>query len=91
MQVLEVEVWALELFSWEQGRIHSYPSRVRVGRGHISGRFPDWKILNSKGLEKKIDTTPNFLHSGPKKDVESEYDIYFGQILANKIRNGFLY
>ena len=57
-----------------------------------TGRFPDWKILNSKGLEKKkIDTTSNFLHRGPKKGVESEYDIYFGQILANKIRNGFLY
>ena len=30
------------------------------------------------------------LHRGAKKGVESEYDIHFGQILANKIRNGFL-
>ena len=39
--------------------------------------------------KKKKDTTPNFLHRGPKKGVETEYDIYFGQILANKIRNVF--
>ena len=42
-----------------------------------------------KGFRKKKDTTPNFLHRVPKKDEESEYDINFGQILANKIRNGF--
>ena len=40
--------------------------------------------------KKKKDTTPNFLHRGPIKGVESEYDIYFGQILANKIRTHFL-
>ena len=45
----------------------------------------------SKKKRKKKDTTPNFLHRGPKEGVESEYDIYFGQILANKIRNGFLW
>ena len=44
-----------------------------------------------KGFRKKKDTTPNFLHRVPKNGVESEYDIHFGQILANKIRNSFLY
>ena len=47
------------------------------------------KISKKKKIKK--DTTPNFLHRGPKKGVESEYDIHFGQLLANKIRNGFLY
>ena len=40
-------------------------------------------------ISKKKDTTPSFLHRGPKKGVEQEYDIHFGQILANKIRTHF--
>ena len=43
-----------------------------------------------KGFRKKKDTTPNFLHNMSKNGVESEYDIHFGQILAIKIRYGFL-
>ena len=39
--------------------------------------------------KKKQRHHPNCLHRGPKKDVESEYDIYFGQILANRIKNVF--
>ena len=52
----------------------------------LTGRNPGWKFLKKK----KKDTTPNFLHSVPKKGVESEYDIHFGQILAKEIKYGFL-
>ena len=27
---------------WKQGRIHGYPSRVRVGRGHNLGQWNIW-------------------------------------------------
>ena len=55
--------------------------------GHTRPGIHDEKFLKKK--EKK-DTTPKFLHRGPKDGVKSEYHIHFGQILANKIRNGFL-
>ena len=50
-------------------------------------RFPGLKKLKEK---KNLGTNPSFLHKGPKNGVEQEYDIHFGQILATKIRNGFL-
>ena len=28
--------------AWKQGQIHDYPSRVRVGRGHILGPLTIW-------------------------------------------------
>ena len=40
--------------------------------------------------KKNLGTKPSFLHKGPKKAVEQEYDTHFGKTLATKIRNGFL-
>ena len=50
-------------------------------------RFPGLKKLKEK---KNFGTKLSFLHKGPKKAVEQEYDTHFGQTLATKIRNGFL-
>ena len=40
--------------------------------------------------KKKNKPIPIFLLGGPKKGVESEYDVYFGQTWAKKIRTHFL-
>ena len=42
-------------------------------------------------LKKKIKyTVSRFLHTGPKKGVENEYEVYFAKIRDNKIRHTFL-
>ena len=57
-----------------------------------------WSILAKRSgspvenISKKIIKNvplPIFLQRGPKKDVESEYHVHFGQTWAKKIRNGF--
>ena len=45
--------------------------------------------LQKSQLKKKRWTHHRFLHRGPKKAVEQEYDVHFDQTWAKKIRNGF--
>ena len=48
------------------------------------------KNLNFKGSKKKKSTVDRFLHTGPKKGVEKEYEVYFAQIRDKKARHTFL-
>ena len=66
---------------------HSFRSLARKERAKCIGQIPRIKKAQRK---KNLRTNPSFLHKGPKNGVEQEYDIHFGQILATKIRNGFL-
>ena len=51
---LNLTLWKLKCKLMEQGRIHGYQSRVRVGRGHIRGHQTIWAgALRSKKLNHK--------------------------------------
>ena len=40
--------------------------------------------------KKKKCTVGRFLHTGPKKGVEKEYEVYFAKIRDKKVRHTFL-
>ena len=37
-----LQTWDWPSYEYKQGRIHGYPSRVRVGRGHNLGQWNIW-------------------------------------------------
>ena len=65
-------------YMYEQGRIHGYPSRVRMGRGRNQGHHIIWagamrpKTIKKKQKKVKCDGRTDKTTDGPTKwDVES--------------------
>ena len=63
--------------------------RAKMFASSKIGHRSESPVENFSKKIKKNKPIPIFSHKGPKKGVESEYDVHFGQTRAKKIRTHF--